>query len=238
MRLDKYLSNNNFVSRTDCKKAAKAGLIKVNGIVVKDTSVKVNEEADIIEYNGVVVNYNKFTYLMLNKPVGYISSTDDPKKKTVLELFPENYRSMGLFPCGRLDIDTTGLLILTNDGQLAHRLLSPKHHVYKTYYFECSPNLTDKMVRQLETGVDIGEKEITKPAILCPDEKMSSGTIAITEGKFHQIKRMFEQVGSKITRLKRIKFAEIDLDDSLKDGEWRHLTDEEVEILTSLSPNN
>ena len=238
MRLDKFLSNNNFVSRTDCKKAAKSGLIKVNGVVVKDTSVKINEDTDIVEYNGVVVNYRKFTYIMLNKPVGYISSTDDPKKKTVLELLPENYRSMGLFPCGRLDIDTTGLLILTNDGQLAHRLLSPKHHVYKTYYFECSPHLTDESVKQLETGVDIGEKEITKPAILCPDENMTSGTIAITEGKFHQIKRMFEQVGSKILKLRRIKFAEIDLDNSLKEGEWRLLTDKETEILTSLGSNN
>ena len=238
MRLDKFLSNNNFVSRTDCKKAAKEGRIKVNGVVFKDTSVKIDEDIDVIEYNGVVVNYKKFTYLMLNKPVGYISSTDDPRKKTVLELLPDNYRSMGLFPCGRLDIDTTGLLILTNDGQLAHRLLSPKNHVYKTYFFECSPSLTDESVRHLETGVDIGEKEITKPAVLCPDDNLSSGTIAITEGKFHQIKRMFEQVGSKIVKLRRIKFADIELDYSLKEGEWRPLTEKETEVLTSIGSNN
>ncbi len=233
MRLDKFLSNNGFVTRTECKKAAKSGLIKVNGIVIKDPSVKIDECKDVVEFNNSIVEYNEFMYLMLNKPKGYISSTDDPHKKTVLDLLPDEYRTFGLFPCGRLDIDTTGLLILTNNGKLAHQLLSPKHHVYKTYYFECSIKLTTVMIDHLQTGVDIGEKSLTKPSIVKPDETMLSGTISITEGKFHQIKRMFEQVGNEIVELKRIKFADIELDNTLKEGEWRQLSAQEVEILTS-----
>ena len=238
MRLDKFLSNNQFISRTECKKALKSGLIKVNGKYANDPSMKIDEEKDVVEYKGSVVKYNKYIYLMLNKPSGYVSSTDEPNKKTVIDLLPDCYKNIGLFPCGRLDIDTTGLLILTNDGQLSHILLSPKHHVGKTYYFECSPHLDDDMIKHLQDGVDIGEKAITKPAVIVPGPDMTSGTITITEGKFHQIKRMFECVGSRITMLRRMSFAGISLDSSLTEGDWRLLNDRETELLTSFDTNN
>ena len=150
MRLDKFLTVTGTATRSESKKAARAGAVTVNGVTVKDTSVQINEETDTITFRGAAVIYKRFTYIMMNKPSGYISSTDDPHKKTVLELLPENLRRLGLFPCGRLDIDTTGLLILTNNGQLAHKLLSPKYHVAKTYYFTCFPPISPEQTAKLE----------------------------------------------------------------------------------------
>ncbi len=231
MRLDKFLTVTGTATRSESKKAARAGAVTVNGAVVKDTSVQINEEADAVVFCGATVIYRKFTYIMMNKPSGYISSTDDPRKKTVLELLPENLRRLGLFPCGRLDIDTTGLLILTNNGQLAHRLLSPKYHVAKTYFFTCSPPISPEQTAKLEEGVDIGEKALTKPAKLSVSDNGKSGHITISEGKFHQIKRMFHAAGSEITSLSRTAFAGIPLDAKLAEGEFRPLTaDEEAKL--------
>lgn len=232
MRLDKYLSVTATASRSEAKLAARSGRITVNGAVVKDTAVQIDENTANVVFCGKKVIYRKFTYIMLNKPAGYISATDDPRQKTVLELLPENFKKLGLFPCGRLDIDTTGLLILTNDGQLAHRLLAPKFHVEKTYSFLCDPPLDAEMALKLEAGVDIGEKTPTKPAkISAPDG--THGMITISEGKFHQIKRMFAAVGSGITSLSRAEFAGIKLDRTLREGEWRTLTDDEEQRLIS-----
>ena len=168
---------------------------------------------------------------MLNTPQGYVSSTDDPRQTTVLELLPDNFKKLGLFPCGRLDIDTTGLLVLTNNGQLAHRLLAPKFHVDKTYRFTCSPKLDESSVRQLEQGVDIGEERLTKPAKIACEGDGTSGRITISEGKFHQIKRMFRSVGSEITSLERVEFAGIKLDKALEQGKWRYLSEAEENVI-------
>lgn len=231
MRLDKFLTVTGTATRSEGKKAARAGNVTVNGVPVKDTSIQIDEENDTVSFRGTTVIYKKFTYIMMNKPSGYISSTDDPRQKTVLELLPENLRRIGLFPCGRLDIDTTGLLILTNNGQLAHRLLSPKYHVAKTYYFNCFPSISPEQVSKLEKGVDIGEKGLTRPAKLSVSNDGKSGLITISEGKFHQIKRMFRAVGSEITSLARTSFAGIPLDTNLDEGEFRALTENEEAML-------
>ena len=230
MRLDKFLSETGTASRSESKKAARSGGVTVDGIAVRDLSVHIDPETDRISYMNTPVIYQKNIYIMMNKPDGVISATEDGNEKTVLELLPEKYRKMEIFPCGRLDKNTLGLLILTNNGALAHRLLSPKCHVEKTYRFECERPLTDGDVELLCKGVDIGEKSSTQPAKVTLTSNRS-GEISVTEGKFHQIKRMFQAVCNKITYLERIRFADIPLDTNLARGEWRELTDEEREIL-------
>lgn len=232
MRLDKFLSVTATASRSEAKSLARAGKITVNGAVIKDTAFQINECSDKVVFCGTEVVYRQFVYIMMNKPEGYVSSTDDPRQRTVLELLPEKYGKFGLFPCGRLDIDTTGLLILTNNGVLAHKLLAPKFHVEKTYEFTCSPPISDEQAKMLEAGVDIGEKTPTKPAKVRLSGG-SCGTITISEGKFHQIKRMFFAVGSEITSLSRREFAGIGLDPALSRGEWRELSESEAELLES-----
>lgn len=231
MRLDKYISSTGKLSRSECKTELKKGLIKVNGIVVKDPAMQIDENNVDVTYKNQKINYAKYTYILLNKPQGYISATDDPKEKTVLELLPLELRRINLFPCGRLDKDTVGLLLLTNNGEIAHKLLSPKYHVKKTYYFKCNPPVNERALDKLREGVNIGDI-ITKPAeIDIDDSNYNSGFITIYEGKFHQIKRMFNAVDSEITYLKRVKFSNIELGD-LKEGNYRFLSkDEENELL-------
>ena len=167
---------------------------------------------------------------MLNKPEGYVSATEDGRERVVTELLPEEERRKDLFPCGRLDKNTVGLIILTNDGDSAHRLLSPKHHVPKTYAFKSKFPLSTEDVESLEAGVDIGGY-VTKPCAVVLDEDKSGGKITITEGKYHQIKLMLDAVKNKIVYLERITFGNIKLDKNLKRGEWRHLTSEEESLL-------
>ncbi len=226
MRLDKFLSETGTASRSESKKAAKSGGITVNGIACRDTAQHIDPENDVVTYMGARVLYQKFIYIMLNKPAGVLSATEDGDGQTVLDLVPEKYRKMGLFPCGRLDKNTLGLLILTNNGPLAHKLLSPKCHVEKTYRFECERPLTDADCDLLCRGVDIGEKSSTQPAKLSLTSERS-GEITVTEGKFHQIKRMFQAVCNKITYLERVMFADLPLDTNLARGEWRELTEAE-----------
>ena len=229
MRIDKFLSEMAVCSRSEASKAARSGGITVDGQPVKKADVHIDPEKNTVCYFGQAVVYKKFTYIMLNKPDGYISATDDPREKTVLELLDERSRKLGLFPAGRLDKNTFGLLILTNDGELCHRLLSPKNHVEKRYYFETERNVTEEDRQKLESGVDL-DGERTKPAKLALSGDRS-GVITITEGKFHQIKRMFEVVCNKVTYLERIEFGGIELDRTLSRGRWRELTAEEVETL-------
>lgn len=228
LRLDKYIADTGIASRKDVKSAAKKGLITVNGVPVKDVSVKIDENTAKVVYCSQQVNWQKYVYVMLNKPAGYISSTEE-SPKTVMKLLPEEYSKMDCFPCGRLDIDTVGLLIITNDGPLAHKLLSPRHHAEKTYYYRCSPAIGESEAARLCEGVDIGGY-ITKTSKI-EMTGTEDGYITLTEGKFHQIKRMFEAVGSNITYLKRVEFATIPLDKNLPEGSWRTLTEKEVETL-------
>ena len=229
MRLDKFLSNMGKATRSESGKLVRMGKVLVNGVPAKKSDMQINEDCDEIVLNGIPVTYKKFTYIMLNKPEGYVSATDDPHEKTVLDLVDPEDRRKGLFPCGRLDKNTLGLVILTNDGEGAHRLLSPKHHVSKVYKFEALSPISQKDVEMLEMGVDIGGY-ITKPCkVNLTGEK--NGEITLTEGKYHQIKRMLEAVDNKITYLERISFGAILLDPSLARGGWRYLTQEEEQLL-------
>ncbi|MBQ8235561.1 MAG: rRNA pseudouridine synthase [Clostridia bacterium] len=230
MRLDKFLSVTGTASRKESAALLKKGRITLNGAPVLKGETKIDEERDEIKLDGVPIVYQKHRYIMLHKPQGYVSSTDDPSGPTVLELLPEKERR-DLFPCGRLDKNTTGLLILTDDGKLAHRLLSPKHHATKEYYFTCQRKVTEQDVVDLENGVDIGGY-ITKPCKLTLFDDLS-GSITLTEGKYHQIKLMFSARCNKILTLHRHAFGGIVLDPALKEGAWRPLTPEEVALLES-----
>ena len=225
MRLDRFLSDMGLATRTESAKAVRAGQVTVNGVRPKTASIHIDPDKDAVTYQGRAVVYRKFTYLMLNKPDGYLSATEDRNTPTVLDLLPPELRRLELFPCGRLDKNTLGFLLLTNDGDLAHKLLSPRYHVEKTYRYDCAEPLSEADAVALEGGVDIGDC-VTKPARVV---RLSdcTGTITVTEGKFHQIKRMFEAVGNKIVGLERVSFGGIPLDESLERGEFRPLTDEE-----------
>ena len=228
MRLDKYFTSIGRLSRKECAAEARRGQICVNGEVQKDPSVHVDPERDVITHRGERITWERYFYVMLNKPAGYVSSTEK-SDITVMKLLPPEYEKAGCFPCGRLDIDTVGLLLITNDGDTAHKLLSPKRHVAKSYRFRCTEPLSDEMVKKLEEGVDLGDFT-TAPARLQLDSP-NEGVISITEGKFHQIKRMLAAVGSGIEYLERIKFGPLVLDDNLERGEWRRLTEEELKEL-------
>lgn len=228
MRLDKFLSNMGKATRSEGARLIRQGKVLVNGVPAKKSDMQINPDVDRITLCGVDVCYKQFTYIMLNKPEGYVSATNDPCEKTVLDLVDPEDRRKSLFPCGRLDKNTLGLVILTNDGENAHRLLSPKHHVSKIYKFEALLPLTKSDIKMLESGVDIGGY-LTKPCTV----KLTTdncGEITLTEGKYHQIKRMLEAVGNKITYLERISFGDIKLDTSLDRGEWRYLTNEEEQF--------
>lgn len=234
MRIDKLFSEMGLLTRTETRKAAKAGKITVDGATIKNADMHVDVQKSDITYLGQKVVYKPFTYIMLNKPDGYVSATDDVRERTVLELLGERERRLGLFPCGRLDKNTLGLLILTNDGELCHRLISPKHHVSKVYYFKAERHITEEDRIRLENGVML-DNELTKPAKLTLCEDSSSGYLTLTEGKFHQVKRMLEAVCNKVIYLERVEFAGLPLDTSLERGEWRELTaDEEAHLRSFL----
>ncbi len=232
MRLDKLLSECGIASRSESAKACRMGAVTVNAQPVRRADIHVDPEKDAVVYCGRPVSYQKYVYIMLNKPDGYVSATEDGKDPTVIELLPQEYQRMGLFPCGRLDKHTLGLMLLTNDGTLSHRLLSPKSHVTKSYAFSVKFPLSDTDVSMLESGVDIGGYA-TKPCrVVRSDEK--SGRIYLTEGKYHQIKRMMEAVHNQITFLERVTFGSLTLDPSLARGAWRLLTKEEETDLCTI----
>ena len=233
MRLDKYLAEMGIGTRQEVKKQIRQGKISVNGTVIKAADTKINEKQDEIIANGCLVSYVSCEYYMLNKPAGVISATEDRKETTVLDLIKEKKRK-DLFPVGRLDKDTEGLLLITNDGELAHRLLAPKKHVDKVYYAKIRGKVTEEDVRQFEQGINIGTQqnpEMTRPANLEILESSEESKIRLTihEGKFHQVKRMFIAVGKEVTYLKRERMGTLCLDENLKPGEYRLLTKEEIE---------
>jgi len=225
MRLDKYLVSTGVCSRSEASAAVRKGNVSVNGVVAKSPSSAVNEEKDSVIFCGRQLVYRKFTYIMLNKPTGVVSATEDGDT-TVIDLLPDELRRLGLFPCGRLDKNTTGLMLLTNDGVLSHKLLAPKSHVDKTYRYACKFPLSDGDIASLEAGVDIGGYVTAPCKIERLDEK--NGNITISEGKYHQIKLMMQAVHNQITSLERISFANLVKDPRLALGEWRYLSDAEI----------
>ncbi len=229
MRIDKLLSEMGKATRKESARLARLGKILVNGAVIKKCDMHIDPEKDTVIFCGERIVYKRFTYIMLNKPEGYVSATEDGREMTVLDLLPEEEKRKELFPCGRLDKNTLGLMILTNDGENAHRLLSPKNHVSKTYRFMSKFPISNEEKIKLECGIDIGGY-VTKPCKITLDSEVS-GEITITEGKYHQIKRMLEAIENKITYLERITFGPLSLDTSLERGEWRYLTENEEKKL-------
>ena len=234
MRLDKYLCETGFGTRSQVKDLLKKGQVMVNGEVVKKPELKINETTDQILCQGKKASYQKNIYLMLHKPAGVVSATEDNREKTVLDLVRPEDRKNSLFPVGRLDKDTEGLLLLTDDGELAHRLLSPKKHVDKTYFAKIDGQVTEEHVKQFREGLDIGDEKKTLPAVLTIllSGPVSEIEVTIHEGRFHQIKRMFEAVGCKVTYLKRLSRGSLVLDETLPPEEYRPLTEAELEGLT------
>ena len=232
VRLDKFLADAGAGTRSEVKKFIQKGKVQVNGVTAKKSEIKVSEEDEVVLDGNRIYQAPEFVYYLLHKPAGYVSATEDKRDKTVMELVASDRK--GLFPVGRLDKDTEGLLLLTDDGELAHRLLSPKKHVDKTYYAKIDGQVTKEHIEQFREGLDIGDEKKTLPAVLTIllSGPVSEIEITIHEGRFHQIKRMFEAVGCKVTYLKRLSMGSLVLDETLPLGEYRSLTEAELEGLT------
>lgn len=229
MRLDKMLAHCGYGSRKQVKEFIRKGYVMVNGEIITDDDYKVNEEQDEVIIAEEEVAYENNIYLMLNKPDGYVSATYDSYDPTVLDLI-SGYDTRRLFPVGRLDKDTTGLLLITNDGQLAHRLLAPKNHVDKIYYLKYSGEFKESHHKQFENGITLEDGYKCMPAKFIPLGNQE-GQILIREGKYHQVKRMMQAVNCEVTYLKRIQFGSLKLDEALKEGSFRPLTEQEIEDL-------
>lgn len=233
MRLDKLLSNMGYGSRKEIKIIVKSKAVEVNGKVAKDVSMHVDSEKDDILISGEKVIYTEFIYLMMNKPPGVISATEDKKDQTVIDLLEPIDQHFQPFPVGRLDKDTEGLLLITNDGHLTHQLLSPKKHVPKLYFAEIDGMVTEEDIAKFKEGVILEDGYLTKPGDLTilRSGDTSEIELIITEGKFHQVKRMFEAVGKRVTYLKRLKMGSLELDSTLELGQYRPLTEKELDEL-------
>ena len=222
MRIDKFLANQDIGSRSQVKQYIKKGMISINGTVCKSPEQKIDENTDQISYNGTVIGYQKHHYYMLNKPAGCVSATNDNLHTTILDLLKGSVSVKNLFPVGRLDIDTEGLLLITDDGELSHNLLSPSKHVAKTYFARIDGLVTEEHIKAFKAGLDIGDDKPTKPGTL---------VIKSTEGRYHQVKRSFEALGMKVTYLKRLSMGSLALDEALAPGEFRELTETELQAL-------
>lgn len=233
-RLDKVLSNLGYGSRKEIKAIVKKGLVTIDGEVAKDSAIQIDPEEVTITVSGEEVFYRKYVYLMMNKPEDVISATFDNHDTTVIDLLDPDYIVFNPFPVGRLDKDTVGLLLLTNDGELNHKLIAPKWHVDKIYYAKIDKKVDEKDVVAFEKGIVLDDDYKCMPAklnIINSSEEGSIIELTIQEGKFHQVKRMFESVGKQVTYLRRIKFGPLELDEELEEGEYRELTEEEVQKL-------
>lgn len=231
MRLDKYAAYA-AKSRKEIKKLITGGKVSVNGKIIKDAGFNVKEEDNVL-VDGIPFKYREFIYLLMNKPAGVVSATYDPRQKTVIDLISEEDKRFEPFPVGRLDIDTTGMLILTNDGKMSHALLSPLKKVPKKYVAEVDGDITDTDIKEFENGILLDDGYKTLPAVLNPiGERI--GEVTISEGKFHQVKRMFAHCKKHVLNLRRVEFASLKMDESLKEGEYRHLTEEEMSVLYNI----
>ena len=234
MRLDKFISTTTTLSRAEAKKIIKKGIL-INDILIKSPDYKVDEFNDQVIVNGNRLVYQKYVYIMMNKPKDTVSATEDAIERTVVDILRDEDRIHKVFPVGRLDKDTEGLMLLTNDGELAHKLISPKKDVEKKYYVEVSGELKNEHLEIVKEGVTLEDGYKCKPArleILDSSESSSKANIYITEGKFHQVKRMMKSLGTTVTYLKRLSIGSLKLDENLKLGEYRYLTDDELNKLT------
>lgn len=230
MRLDKYLAEMGVGTRSEVKLLIKKGRVSLNGEAVKKPETKTEPDRDVVCIDGKQLDYVQFEYIMFHKPQGCVSATEDREHKTVLDYIDseDSPRKKELFPVGRLDKDTEGLLLLTNDGELAHRLLSPKKHVKKRYFARLREPAGERDRQSFEEGLDIGDEKITLPAVLEITENPCEVYVTITEGRYHQVKRMFEACENEVLYLKRLSMGSLLLDEALKPGQYRHLTEEEI----------
>lgn len=238
MRIDKFLGITGCATRTEAKRIIRSGAVTVNGVAVRSADAKLDPERDKVCYCGKEIVYRRFTYILMNKPQGVVSATEDGRDRTVIDLLPNDMRKNELFPCGRLDKNTLGLVLITDNGELAHKLLSPKNHIEKKYYFKSKFSLSEEDAKRFENGVTLEDGYETKPAKIELFGDGNEGIITLVEGKYHQIKRMLEALGNKITYLERISFGPLRLDDSLERGGWRFLNDKEIEELEAHGSKN
>ena len=231
MRLDKFLANENVGSRKEVGVLVRHGAVTVNGQAVKKADMQIDESKDVICVNGVPVKYNKFIYLLMNKPSGVLTATRDSRAKTVLDLIPEDLRSKDLFPAGRLDKDTTGMLIITDDGDFAHRMLAPKSHVMKRYEAELDLPVEEADVERFLEGIESGEDKFAPAKLEISKENPHVAWVEIREGKFHQVKRMFKACGKTVVKLRRLSIGALRLEDSLPFGAVRVLEPEEANMV-------
>ncbi|KAB2865206.1 MULTISPECIES: pseudouridine synthase [Exiguobacterium] len=233
MRIDKLLANMGYGSRKDVKILLKQGVVRVDDQPVKDAKRQVNLETERVTVQGEVVEYKPFVYLMMNKPAGVISATEDKVESTVVDLIDPSYAHYELFPVGRLDKDTTGLLLLTNDGAFNHALMSPRKHVDKVYVAEVDGEMTTDDVRHFAEGVELEDGYTTKPArleLISKSGRRSTVRLTLSEGKYHQVKRMIAAVGKHVEQLERVQIGALELDPTLEPGAYRELSEEEVDL--------
>lgn len=231
-RLDKFLAGQSYGSRKEAAQMVRQGLVRVNGVLAENEAQKLDPDVDRVTVNGEEVQYRKHLYLMMNKPAGVLSATEDSRTQTVLDLLPRELSRRGLFPAGRLDKDTTGLLLITDDGDFAHRMLAPKSHVYKLYQVKPRRPITEADIAAFESGVEQGGQRFA-PARLWQEEKNGEAValVEIREGKFHQVKRMFQAVGNEVLELKRLRIGGLWLDDALPPGGVKELSPEEAQAV-------
>lgn len=230
-RIDKITATSLNLSRNDAKTLIKKGIISVNGIPVKDIGMRVDECADIISCDGKQLEYSRFVYIMMNKPKGVISASEGKNEKTVIDILPENMKRKNLFPAGRLDKDTTGFMLITDDGDFAHKILSPKNHIPKTYIACLDKPFDDSIIAEFEKGVRLYDDLCMPAKLSAADGDYQTALVEINQGMYHQIKRMFKRFGLTVTELERIKMGGLFLDKKLKKGECRYLTNEELKII-------
>ena len=233
-RIDKVLSNLGHGTRKEVKALLKKGKVEIDGIIISDSATKIDPEKAVIKVSGEEIKYRKYIYLIMNKPAGVVSATVDNHDETVIDLIDEEYQAFKPFPIGRLDKDTVGLLLITNDGELNHKLIAPKNHVDKVYYAEINKLVEASDVAAFKKGVVIDDGYKCMPAvleILNADENGSEVMVTIQEGKFHQVKRMFESVDKSVVFLRRISFGPLKLDENLCEGQYRELSEEEINLL-------
>ena len=229
MRLDKFLVSQGVGTRKEVQSLVKSGTVTVDGVVVKKSDLKIDENSSSVAVNGKEISYMEYVYIVMNKPQGCVSATEDNRETTVIDLLPKELRRKGLFPAGRLDKDTTGLLIITDDGDFAHKMLSPKHHVDKTYVAELSGDATEEMVENFRKGIVFADGTVCKSAkLVINEENPRKIRVTISEGKFHQVKKMFLTQGVKVESLERISIGGFNLPKNLPQGEARIMQSDEV----------
>lgn len=233
-RIDKLISSQSMMTRSEASKLIRSGSVTINGTVIKSASFKADPESDIISVGGERFIHKKHIYIMMNKPAGIVSASRDPKEKTVIDIIPEEMKRPDLFPAGRLDKDTVGFVLITDDGEFAHNILSPRHHIDKTYLAETDCLIAENYLEAMRRGMLLGDEQLLEAEIdLTENNGTPVYTIVLREGKYHQIKRMIASANAHLISLKRIKMGQLHLDESLKPGECREITREELELITN-----